>query len=166
MSLKKEKKFKSPEYWPAVVLLLISCDVVSVNLAYLGALWLRFGRVWWQIPEVYLRSWKQFAPLYTALCLAAFAFVGLYSARLYFGRLWRLLWLSTASLMTSVAHAVLIAAFWRRMPASYMAGGTVLQFLSVAGVRVVIWLVLYLCERRAGEAKRREIRESDGDDDW
>ena len=165
MSLQKERNFRSPKYWPAVILLLICCDAAAVNLAYLAALWLRYGRVLWQIPEVYLRAWKQFAPLYTALCLVAFAFVGLYSARAYFGRLWQLLWLSTASLMTSVAHAALIAAFWRRMPHSYMVGGAALQFLFVTGVRILVWLLLYLRRNRPEEAGRRERQLSD-EDDW
>ena len=166
MGLNKPKKFKNPEYWPAVVLLLLCCDAVAVNLSYLLALWLRFGRIWWQIPESFLRAWKQFAPLYTALCLAAFAFVGLYSARLFFGRLWRLLWLSSASLMTSAAHVALITSFWRRMPRSYMVGGTVLQFLFVAGIRLLVWLVFYLHERRTDKPGKRKDRQLDAEDEW
>ena len=165
MSMKQGNNFRSPEYWPAVVLLLLCCDVLAVNLAYFAALWLRFGRIWWQIPEVYLRAWKQFTPLYTVMCLGVFAFVGLYSSRPYFGRLWQLLLLCTASLMASVAHVAMIITFWRRMPRSYMVGGTALQFLAVLGVRVLVWLFFYCRQRRTGGAAKRDAWGYD-EDDW
>ena len=155
MSINKPEKLKSPEYWPAVVLLLLCSDAVAVSLSYLLALWLRFGRVYWQIPESYLRAWKQFAPLYTALCLGVFAFVGLYSRQINLGRLWRLLCFCSASLMASVAHAALITTLWYRMPNSYLVGGAALQFFFVVCIRLLIWLVFRLMEMRKKKERDR-----------
>ena len=159
MSLNKPEKFKGPEYWPAVVLLLLCSDAIAVSLSYLLALWLRFGRAYWMIPESYLRAWKQFSPLYTALCLGVFAFVGLYSRQINLGRLWRLLCFCAASLMASVAHAALIVTLWCRMPNSYLVGGAALQFFFVVSIRLLIWLVFRLIEMRKIKERDRLARE-------
>ena len=146
--------YKRIKNWFLLALFLLFYDLVTVNFSYLLALWLRFGRVFIQIPETYLRAWRQAVPLYSVLCLGVFAFVGLYQDRWCFLSFGNLLLLSSASVMTSVAHAALITVLYHRMPRSYYVLGLVLQFALVAGVRILVWLAVRLWLRYERSARR------------
>ena len=157
--------YKRIKNWFLLALLLLCYDLVAVNFSYLLALWLRFGRVFIQIPETYLRAWRQAVPLYSVLCLAIFAFVGLYQDQWCFLSFGNLLLLSTASVMTSVAHVALITVLYHRMPRSYYVLGLVLQYALVAGARVLVWLAVRLWLRHESAARRARRTYADWEED-
>ncbi len=77
------------------VFFLVLCDVLLVNVAQLMALLVRFEFVWSNLEASgFLTSVVTFAPIYTGMCLAVFALMGLYNS------LWKYI---------SVREAVLIA---------------------------------------------------------
>ena len=88
-------------------------------MAYFLALWFRFDCVFSRIPRDYLMAWRQFAPIYTLLCIVLFAIARLYNSLWRFASFSELIRITIASLTASVLHVVLITALFRRMPISY-----------------------------------------------
>ena len=52
---------------------LLMYDIVTVNLSYLLALWIRFDCHYRAIPMEYLDPWKDFIPIYMVFSLITFA---------------------------------------------------------------------------------------------
>ena len=48
-------------HWQKVTLLLVAYDILAVNAAYFGALWLRFDLRYTAIPQSYLEAYLHFA---------------------------------------------------------------------------------------------------------
>ena len=119
MSRSGQKKKKTIEHWQLIVIFLVLYDTVAVNLAYFLALWFRFDCVFSRIPRDYLMAWRQFAPIYTLLCIVLFAIARLYNSLWRFASFSELIRITIASLTASVLHVVLITALFRRMPISY-----------------------------------------------
>jgi len=71
------------EPWHKVAGILLILDIISVNLAYFLALWLRFDLHFSGIPSVYLSAWKKFTLIYTVVCIVVFWLLRLYHS------LWR-----------------------------------------------------------------------------
>ena len=117
-------------------------DIVTVNLAYLIALWVRFDCRISQIPTYFLQGWKSSAVAFTLITLAVFLVLRLYNS------LWRFagveeLMRGTAACVLSLAAQVIISAFVMRegvaavrMPISYYALGFMLECCFVIGIRL------------------------------
>ena len=165
MSRLKPKNKRNLEHWQIIVAFLIAYDIVAVNLAYFLALWFRFDCVFSRIPGEYLLAWKQFAPIYTVLCIAVFFFLKLYNSMWRFASFTELLRIAFASLLTSALHIVLITLYCRsilaphnlyRMPISYDIIGAVFQFFFVTAIRFSYRLVLLLREARVENSRMRD----------
>ena len=74
--MKQEKTFKETiderprgrvEHWRVVNVFLVLYDIIAVNTAFFGALWLRFDFHFGEIEAIYIRAFTRFAPYYTVI---------------------------------------------------------------------------------------------------
>ena len=165
MSRLKQSNKWHVEHWQIIVVFLVCYDIVAVNLAYFLALWFRFDCVFSRIPKEYFLAWKQFTPIYTVLCVIVFFIAKLYNSMWRFASFSELLRITSASLLTSAAHIVLISLYCRsmwtqfhitRMPISYDIIGAVFQFVFVTAVRFSYRLVLLLRDARVENAQVKD----------
>ena len=131
-------------HWQNVAMLLTIYDIISVNLAYFLALWLRFDCKFTKIAHVYLSAWSKFAPIYAIFCLIIFWKSRLYKSIWRYASYTELMYLITATGITGLFHTLFITILYRRMPISYYCVGIMLQFIFLAGVRFSYRLVLLL----------------------
>ena len=131
-------------HWQNVAMLLTIYDIISVNLAYFLALWLRFDCKFTKIAHVYLSAWSKFAPIYAIFCLIIFWKSRLYKSIWRYASYTELMYLITATVITGMFHTLFITILYRRMPISYYCVGIMLQFIFLAGVRFSYRLVLLL----------------------
>ena len=136
MNTPKPAKKRKIEHWQIIVVYLVIYDIVASNLSYFLALWFRFDCACSQIPLMYLYAWKSFIPLYSAVS--------------------ELIRITTASLLASVFHVVLITALYCRMPISYDIIGAGIQFLFITGIRFSYRLLIYLREMSNRNSGKRE----------
>ena len=164
MRTPKPTKKKPVEHWQFIVALLICYDVVAVNLAYFLALWFRHDCVFSTIPTAYLQSWLQFIPIYSVLCITVFWIAKLYNSMWRFASIPELMRITLASLLTSIAHVILITllegpvlrtAGYTRMPYSYSIIGAIFQYIFIVGIRFAYRLMLMLREIRAERGGKR-----------
>ena len=127
-----------------IMIYLIVYDIAAVSLSYFVALWLRFDLRYSAIPLEYLNAWKKFALLYAALCIAVFWLFRLYRSIWRFASFKELERITIATLITTVAHIVLITMLFQRMPISYYMMGACLQFVLVTAIRFAYRFVLLL----------------------
>ena len=121
---------KQPVTW-----LLIIFDIIAVNLAYFLALWLRFNCRFDLIRPRYLDAWKGFAPYYTIICLVVFVLLRMYHSIWRYAGYTELYRILASSVITGIAHFVLITVFFIRMPFSYYTVGALLQFFMILVIR-------------------------------
>ena len=146
-SPKSSKTKLKAEQWRILSLLLVLYDFIAIHCAYFMALWSRFDFVYSQIPNEYLTSYRHFITIYAFLCLAVFWAFRLYRSIWRFASYSELVRIIAASILTSVAHIVLITLIYRRMPVSYYAWGFVLQLFLLVGARFSYRLILFLRTR-------------------
>ena len=148
-------KKKLVEHWQIIVVYLVIYDIVTANLAYFLALWFRFDCVFSHIPFDYFNAWKSFIPLYSVICLVIFWAFRLYNSMWRFASFPELVRITTASLLTSVFHVVLINALFLRMPISYDIIGAGFQFIFITGNRFSYRLLIYFREMSNSRAGNR-----------
>jgi FlaA1/EpsC-like NDP-sugar epimerase len=131
----------------------VALDVVTINLAYLFALWFRFDCRVSMIPSHYLDGWMRCAPAFTIVTLIIFALLRLYSSIWQFAGSNELVRVTLACILSVAAHIVisriaLISAplIWR-MPVSYFAIGGLLETFAVLAVRFSYRLLCLLFRR-------------------
>ena len=156
MSTPGQRFKKKVEHWYFIVAFLVLYDVVAVNIAYFLALWFRFDCVFSQIPHRFLDAWWHFTPLYSVLSIGIFALFRLYNSMWRYASFSELFRIGSASLVTSVAHVVLITTFFRRMPISYDIIGAAFQIIFLAVVRFSYRLFLMLQETRIEKTQIKE----------
>ena len=124
---------KKLEHWQIVALCLMVCDVISIHLSYFLALWLRFDCVYSHIPKQYLLSYIFFIFPYAICSVILFWFFRMYRGMWRYASYNELLRTFAGSMTAAVLHAVLITAFFVRMPLSYYiwGGGTQLVLLLI-----------------------------------
>ena len=138
------------EHWQIITLILVVFDIVAVNLAYFLGLWLRFDCRFDSIPLKYLTAWEKFLPIYTVICIGVFYLLKLYQSMWRFASVTELIRTAAASLITAVAHTLLITLLFQRMPISYYMIGAMLQFIFVLGVRFSYRFLLILRSKTRG----------------
>ena len=158
MSIQGPSKKKLIEHWQIVVMYLVIYDIVMANLSYFLALWFRFDCVFSRIPLEYLNPWKSLIPVYSVICVLIFWFFRLYKSMWRFASFPELVRITTASLLASVLHVILINSFYHRMPISYDIIGAGFQYIFITGIRFSYRLMIYLREKRNdGIAKRDRV---------
>ena len=128
-------KIKSFFYYNSWIIIL---DILAVNVAYFGALLIRFYANY-HIPNnlrLYLSLFYKITPIYTVLAIVVFFLFRLYNGMWIYAGLNDMNRIIMANLVTSIVQIVSsILIVGRRMPISYYAIGGFLQFLFVAGNR-------------------------------
>ena len=145
------------EHWQIISALLLIYDAISVNVAFLAALWLRFDCQFSAIPEEYLSAWRGFTLIYTVACLAVFGLSRLYQSIWRFASFNEMERLLASNLICGLLHIVGITVLFMRMPISYYAMGIVLQILLVGGIRFAYRFVLLIrsWKKQKGQAFNR-----------
>lgn len=146
-SKKRKRHHIHIERWQWISIFLGLYDVVAVNAAYLGALWIRFDMRFSQMSPFYLRRALQIAPFYTIFCLIVFGSLRLYRTIWRYAGYTELTKVLASSAITGIS---LTAATWFtfRMPISYYFVGAILQFLLIIGIRFSYRFVLLERSRR------------------
>ncbi len=132
------------EHSQVVNILFMIADMFIVNISYFAALWLRFDCKVSQIEAMYLTPLLKFAPIYTVICLVCFWIFGLYKSIWKFASFVELERVIYATIVTSLIHIVAITVFFQRMPISYYAVGTMIQFFMVLALRFLNRFVILL----------------------
>ncbi len=131
-------------HWQNVAVLLVLYDLVTANLSYAIALWLRYDCKFSGIYRPYLSAWGKFTPIYAAFCLIIFWKTKLYKSIWRFASYTELLYVIQASVITGIFHTAAITLLFQRMPISYYIIGTIMQFIFMVGIRFSYRLVLLL----------------------
>ena len=148
---------KGLKHWYVLTVLLIIYDLVAIHAAYFIALWGRFDFIFSRIPKTYFTPYTHFITIYAVVCIVIFWVFKLYKIMWRFASYTELLHTLEASVITSVAHAVLISLIFRRMPVTYYLWGGILQFLLLVAVRFAyrLFLVLRAHHRQTDETAAR-----------
>ena len=128
----KITRFMKSDLW--IVLL----DMIAVNGAYFLALNARFIG-YEQLDEFFrqnLTIFFRFAPFYSAICIAVFAFFRLYNGMWKYAGMRDLDRVLVASGITSILYILLTTIFFQSMPRTFYALGAVLQFFFLSAIRL------------------------------
>ena len=131
-------------HWQNVAVLLVLYELVTANLSYAIALWLRYDCKFSGIYRPYLSAWGKFTPIYAVFCLIIFWKTKLYKSIWRFASYTELLYVIQASVITGIFHTAAITLLFQRMPISYYIIGTIMQFIFMVGIRFSYRLVLLL----------------------
>ncbi len=115
-----------------VSMLLMLYDIITVNLAYLIALWLRFDCKYNSIPQRYLDPAFRMMPIHTIVMLSVIAFLRLYQSIWRYASVPELVRILGASLVGAAGQVITSLLFFRRMPISYYFVGWMLMFGALA----------------------------------
>lgn len=137
------RKFRL-EHWQMIAFCMVVYDAIAVNVAYLGALLLRFDLRFSLIDAKYLHAFYRFAPYYTAFCLIIFGILRLYRSIWRFASYNELMRVILSSILTTAFQAVFITTMIQRMPISYYVFGAGIQFFLILSIRFIYRFILLL----------------------
>lgn len=154
------------QHWRQVSVFLAVYDAIAVSASYFIALLLRFDFAFSRIPELYLKTWEYFTPVYIVICLLIFWRLRLYNSIWRFASFTELKRITAATLVTTIVHimgsslvlkvlAIGTAFSSSRMPLSYYIVGAILQFGFITVIRFSYRFVLLLRASRAKKAASR-----------
>ena len=123
------------EHWQIISVALMLYDFVAVCGAYFLGLYLRFDCVYSAIPKMFIVPYNKFILPYAAGCIVVFLLAKMYNSVWRYASYTEFVRTLAASLLTSVAHAVLITVLLHRMPISYLMMGAFFQFVLLIAVR-------------------------------
>ncbi len=146
-------KNKGWKHWQMINIALVLYDIFAVNVAYLGALWLRFDCRVSMIDQNYIDAYFKFAPFYTVAAILIFWQVRLYKSIWRFASYNELIRVAMSSVLTFVVQVAGTLIFVRRMPISYYCIGAMLQFLMVLGIRFSYRFILLERSRRSKDVR-------------
>ena len=126
--------------WEAIRkdLWIVVLDIIAVNASYYLSLVIRFfvnGSFRPVAEEIYIPAFGKFAPFYTVLCIVVFILFRLYGGMWTFAGLNDVNRIIGACACTTVIQVVGTCLFVRRMPITYYAIGSVLQFVFMSVTR-------------------------------
>ena len=160
--LEKMNKHNKNNHFPSFsvrgirTIFLIIYDFISIHTAYFLALWARFDFVLSEIPEEYLVIYRCTISLYAVICLFIFWFFKMYRSMWQFASSTEILHITTASMITSILHVVLILfmkdilpfTVHERMPIIYYIFGGIIQLLFVLIIRFIPRFLVYYHDKR------------------
>ena len=120
----------------AIKILLMLFDIISSNMAFGLALWLRFDCRMSMIPAVYLHGWFSFIPVYSICMIVIYLSFRLYNSIWRYVSYNEVIRVGFASTITLLLNVLISVCFFVRMPISYYAIGFILQFIFTAGIRM------------------------------
>ena len=157
MSNKKKTGFHL-EHWHIIAGLLIIYDLAAVNVAYFGALWLRYDCSFTEIAPIYWEIAVKFVPIWSVVSVATFLLLRLYNSIWRFASLKEMLRVLAATALTAAGHILGTVLIFRRMPVSYYLMGAAIQFALMLGVRFSYRLLLIRRRRRSADFGRNKSR--------
>ncbi len=120
-----------------ITLYLMAYDLLAVNVAYFGALWLRFDLHYSSIPPDYLASYLYFSPIYSVFCLILFFKCKLYQSIWQYASITEAARVVGACLMATLFQIAGMSVLFGRMPVSYYIFGALFQFALIATARFI-----------------------------
>lgn len=116
---------------------MILFDAFAVNISYFIALMVRYYvHFEFKASAVqYIPMFRQFAPIYTLICLAVFYLMKMYHGMWKYAGLSELNRILIACVMTSIIYVIGTTLIFERMSPSYYLIGGIIQFVLVAGSR-------------------------------
>ena len=151
------------QHWHRIALLMMIYDVVAVNLSYFLALWFRFDCAFSEISDAYLKTYLNFVPVYSVICIVTFMLLRMYNSIWRYASYNELMRILCGTAITATLHMVLITASlmfysWagkiRRMPITYYIVGACLQCIFLVGMRFSYRFVLLLKGRNKASQDR------------
>lgn len=130
--------------WIVGKLILVILDILSVNLAYFCALFLRFyiNNQFRPVADLYLPTFWAFTPIYTGICLIVFSLFKLYSSKWQYAGINDFNRILLANLVTASVQVAATLIFYTRMPITYYVLGAVIQLALTAFIRFAYRLIM------------------------
>ncbi|NVF11530.1 polysaccharide biosynthesis protein [Anaerococcus sp. AGMB00486] len=116
-------------------LILLTFDIVIINLAFFIALFLRFDASFNKIPEIYLNSFRNYALINTIITIMIYSMFKLYRMILEYASYNELIKITEAVILSLLVHILGITIFVHRMPISYFIFGFLIQYVLTVGLR-------------------------------
>ena len=152
-----KKISKKLEHWQVISIYLAGFDFVAVCMSYFVALWVRFDCVYSAIPKQYLEPYKISIAIYAVILIFVFRFNKLYSSIWRYASYDELLNIFITSLGLSLIYS-LIMWIGFKMPISYCMWGSLLQLVSVVGIRFSYRLFNFLrSNKNKGESNLHNV---------
>lgn len=145
------------EKWKLTSFILAVYDAIAINLSFFFALWFRFDCAYTEIPPDYINTFYGFAPFYTAICLAVYAYQKLYKSIWRFAGYNELLRTGFSCALTGIINIAVTVVFFERMPILYYVGGTFLQFILTLGVRFSYRFIVLLQRISKGNNAKENV---------
>ena len=121
--------------WNGTSVYMLLFDIVSVNLAFGLALWIRFDCLFSLIPDPYIHAWLRFVPIYAVVCVLVYHFLKLYNSIWKFASFDELTRCGAAVFISAVIHVLGVSLLFSRMPVTYYILGTIMQLTFTVGIR-------------------------------
>lgn len=143
-----------------IALALALADVVSVNLAYLLALFIRFyvNNEFNEWARVYIPAFWKFVPVYTVFCLVVFSCFRLYNRSWRYAGTEDVNWICIANIVTSAGHILGTNLLTMRMPVTYYVLGAIIQLAFTIASRFSYRVVLMEVERSRSRWRNNQPR--------
>ena len=156
----KNKKEKRQPIWYRIAFLLVLFDAIMINVAYLGALLLRFDLHFGAIPSRYYQMWVDTIPVHTIVSILIYIAFRLYQSIWRYVSVQELERVLIASVVSMGAHLLCNEVLVGRMPISYYCMGWGLELLCITAVRYS-YRALRICKRQLDKSRRSLKRNDD-----
>ena len=148
-----DRKEKRQPVWYRIAFLLVLFDAIAINVAYLGALLLRFDLQFGAIPSGYYQMWIDTIPVHTIVSILIYIAFRLYQSVWRYVSVQELERVLIGSVVSVGAHLLCNEMFIGRMPISYYCMGWGLELLCITAVRYS-YRGLRLCKRQLDKSRR------------
>lgn len=132
-----------PEWWNRALLFII-LDLLSINISYGVALWVRYDFHYSAIPKEYLFQWIEYMPIHTICTIAVFTAAKLYHSLWKYASVSELLRIIIAQAISSLLCIWGNSLMGFRMPVTYYVVGGLLQAMLVALSRFAYRMMRYI----------------------
>lgn len=136
--------------WGKRAFLLLVYDIISINLASLIALLIRYDFVYSKIPIEFLHNMMVFLPFNTVLTIVIFYFSRMYHSLWRFAsinELWNTTW---GCIMSIIVQIIVMKGFGMNMPVSYYPLTGFLMYVAVILARFSYRLLRFISNERHG----------------
>lgn len=139
-----------------IQILMMVLDIISVNIAFIGALWLRYDCHINHIAPRFINAWMHFTPIYTVAAILVFCACHLYGSIWRFASYKELLNCIIATAITFVIHGIGITKLYLLMPITYYVYGISFQFLFTVAIRFMYRFIMLLRDVRINSEKAKK----------
>lgn len=116
-------------------IILLTLDILIINLSYFLALFFRFDGSIINIPGQYLSAYKNYAIINTLVTIVVYSAFRLYKMILEYTSYKELVQITEAVIISFVLHIIGISILFERMPVSYFVFGFLIQYVLTVSLR-------------------------------